>query len=129
MLSRHPFIRLAVVGALGLSLSGCDTIGGWFSTEEPKLPGERISILALETKLEPEQRVQDLEVILPAPFVNAEWPQSAGTADAAMQHVALGASLQRVWSADIGAGADGLEQIVSRALLTGGRVFSMDSQS
>ena len=129
MLSRHPFIRLVAAGALALTLSGCDTVSGWFSSEEPKLPGERISILALESKLEPEQRVQDLEVILPAPFINAEWPQSAGTANAAMQHVALGPSLQRAWSADIGAGADGQEQIVSRALVAGGRVYTMDSEA
>ncbi len=133
-MARHrPLIRqatrFAALAALALSLTACDTISGWFTTEEPKLPGERISILALETALEPEQRVQDLEVILPAPFINAEWPQQAGTANAVMQHVALGANLKRVWSADIGAGADDQEQIVSRAMVAAGRVFTMDAHA
>ncbi len=129
MAARRPLKRLATLALLTLVLTGCDTVGGWFATEEPKLPGERISILALETALEPEQRVQDLEVILPAPFVNAEWPQQAGTANGVLQHVALGPNLQKVWTADIGSGADDQEQIVSRAMVAAGRVYTMDAHA
>ena len=42
----------ACIGAL-LLLGGCDTVGDWFksSGNSKRIPGERISILALESRI------------------------------------------------------------------------------
>ena len=45
------------------------------------------------------------QVMLPAPVVNDSWPQSGGFANYAMQHLAIGASPQVIWTADVGAGS------------------------
>ena len=125
---RHFRITGIALGALIL-LSGCDTINGWFTSEKPKLPGERISVLALESKLEPDLSVQDLTVALPAPYVNAEWPQVGGAASAAMQHPSLPENIREVWRADIGRAGDDSEKIVARPVSAGGLIFTMDSRS
>ncbi|MEC9346186.1 MAG: PQQ-binding-like beta-propeller repeat protein [Pseudomonadota bacterium] len=129
MRGRRPLIQVLVLAAIGAGLGGCDTVSGWFSSDKPKLPGERISVLALESTLEPEQRVQDLEVVLPEPYVNLAWPQAGGTAQAAMQHLSLPAGLTQAWSADIGSGADTGERIVARPVVADGRIYTMDPRA
>ncbi|WP_417515147.1 PQQ-binding-like beta-propeller repeat protein [Minwuia sp.] len=119
----------ATVVASVFLLAGCDTINGWFESEKPKLPGERISVLELESKLEPDQSVQDLTVALPEPYVNTEWPQAGGAPTAAMQHTALPASINEVWRSDIGEGADDEEKIVARPVAAGGTIYTMDSRA
>ena len=53
-------------GMLGL-LAGCSALPDWFGdSEAPPLPGERISILALEQSLEPDEGIADVTVRLPA---------------------------------------------------------------
>jgi outer membrane protein assembly factor BamB len=123
-------IRTMVIGLAALVLlGGCDTVSGWFESAKPRLPGERISVLALESKLEPDLSVQDLTVALPAPYVNAEWPQAGGAATAAMQHPALPENIREVWRADIGRSGDDEEKIVARPVSAGGMIFTMDSRS
>jgi len=126
---RADLRRLSLVILAALALAGCDTINGWFSSEKPRLPGERISVLALEGKLEPDASVADLTVALPEPYVNAEWPQVGGAASAAMQHPSLHANIREVWRADIGKSVDGEEKIVARPVSAGGLIYTMDSRA
>lgn len=125
----RPLLAVALLATLASGLGGCDSVGEWFTTAKPKLQGERISVLALESTLEPEQRVQDLEVVLPAPYVNVAWPQAGGTAQGVMQHLALPATLTEAWRADIGSGADTGERIVVRPVVADGRIYTMDPRA
>lgn len=126
----NGLVRTVAVGLGALILlTGCDTVTGWFKSEKPRLPGERISVLALESKLEPDLSVQDLAVALPVPYVNAEWPQAGGAATAAMQHPALPENISEVWRADIGRSGDDVEKIVARPVSAGGVIFTMDSRA
>ena len=122
----HVLTRWAAL-ALLLGLAGCDTVEGWFESDKPTLPGKRISVLALESKLEPDQSLQDLTVALPEPYVNVEWPQAGGDITAAMQHPALSRTLVERWSVDIGASADGDARIVARPVAADGVIYVMDS--
>lgn len=121
-------LRAVLLTTAVLGLAGCQSIEDLFSSEEPKLPGERVSVLALESTLEPDERVQDLEVILPPATVNPDWPQPGGRTDAVMQHVALGANLTEAWSTDIGSTTEDEERIVVRPVVSDGRVFTMDAR-
>src|SRR5207302_7265251 len=62
---KFPLLRPLFCLACVLALSGCDTFGGvsdtvsgWFSsTPKSKLKGERISVMATDTSLKPDQDV------------------------------------------------------------------------
>ncbi|SLN47818.1 outer membrane protein assembly factor BamB family protein [Oceanibacterium hippocampi] len=122
--------RSAVLGALFLAPTACslpDWLGG-YETDKP-LPGERISVLALESKIEPDPRVADVEVRLPRPYVNTFWPQAGGVASHAMYHLELGAAPREIWRADIGSGSDRDSRLMAQPVVAAGRVFTMDSES
>lgn len=121
-------IRLRAVAAIsalsvGLTLGGC----GWLGEEEaPPLPGERLSVMLLESDLEPDQRLADLEVRLPKPYLNSDWPQAGGYSDHAMHHLESAADLDEVWSSDIGDGGDDEERLLSAPIVVGDRVYTVD---
>lgn len=115
---------LALVSAL--SLSGC---GLFKASGGPKLKGERISVLALDQKLESDPRIGEVEVMIPKPYVNADWPQPGGYADHAMHHLALAETPKKVWSGDGGKGAGSNTRILAEPIIADGKVFVLDAQS
>ncbi len=95
-------LRIVVTAVmLALALSGCSI----FEKKKIPLEGERISVFSGRGELEPDKDAQSLTVTLPAPVVNSSWPESGGYANYAMQHLAVGASPQVVWTANIGKGS------------------------
>src|SRR3546814_4843627 len=93
-------MRLTAAGAAGSLLSGC----GIFKVKSvPKTPvvGERIPILTAESSFKVDPSIADVQVVLPAPEPNGEWSQPGGNAAKSVGHLALGGSLQKVWSANI----------------------------
>jgi outer membrane protein assembly factor BamB len=117
----------AVLAAL-LSSSACS--GGFFgeTKRQPPLPGERISIMALERSLGPDEKIADLPVALPRPVANPDWPQPGGGADHVMQHPALGDVPSRAWSVDIGDGADSTAALLASPIVRDGRAFTLDAK-
>lgn len=112
----------------GLALAGCSVFPDWFGgSEAPPLPGERISILALEQTIEPDPRIADLAVRLPRPYVNEAWPQNGGYPDRAMHHLSAGEVMSVVWKVDIGSGAGNDGRILSTPIMAGNRVFVVDA--
>ncbi|MDJ0610675.1 MAG: PQQ-binding-like beta-propeller repeat protein [Kiloniellales bacterium] len=109
-----------------LALAGCDT---WFGAPEgPPLPGERISVLALDQRIEPDPGLDQLEIRLPRPYVNGAWSQAGGVPSHAMQHLALGESLEVVWRSSIGTGNDYDHYLLAQPLVVRNTVFTMDAQ-
>jgi outer membrane protein assembly factor BamB len=122
--------KWVLVAGLTLSVTGCSLFDGWLGdAEAPPLPGERISILALEKSLEPDEGLADVTVRLPAPYLNENWPQSGGSPSHAMHHLELGENLEEVWRADIGEGTDDESRLSAKPIVADGRVFVMDSTS
>jgi len=118
----------ALFGLAALGLSGCDTIGGLFDDKEaPPLPGERISILALEPQIAPDPEIQDVSVVLPPPYLNPDWPQPGGAPDRAMHHLEAPDVLNVAWIAKIGDASDDDERIVSPPIVADGRVYAVDA--
>src|ERR1700761_4680512 len=106
--SRPRSGRLAGLTFLGcalLALAGCDTISGIFdSSDAPKLPGKRVSVLAVEQKLKVDKNLATTNVTLPAPLPERDWSQVGGNASHNMGNLALGNDLHAIWSVDAGEG-------------------------
>lgn len=116
--------RPLFAAALMLTAAACS----WFGEKEPPpLPGERISILSLERTLEADAGLADVEVRLPAPYENANWPQPGGVPSHALYHLSLGDDLKEVWRADIGRKSDDVNRVFSTPVVAEGHVYTMDS--
>jgi outer membrane protein assembly factor BamB len=117
--------RLLTLGMIGLTLTGC---GSWFGEEDdPRLPGERISVLRMERRVEADPRLAETAVNLPAAVTNEFWPQAGGYPDHAMGHLALGSQLREVWRADIGSGSSRDERLLAHPIVAEGRIYTLDT--
>jgi len=110
---------------LALTLRGC----GVFEKKKVPLEGDRVSVFAGRGELEPDKDTQSLAVVLPAPTVNDSWPQSGGFANYAMQHLAIGASPQVIWTANIGKGSTSSRILTTPPVIADGKVFTKDAES
>lgn len=123
--------RSLLVAALSAGLlTGCDTVSEWFEADPPpRAQGERISVLAFDSQLDPDPQLAETPVVLPKPWTNPDWPQAGGYPSHAMHHLALGETLRRAWRADIGAAASDEEKILTQPVVAEGRVFTMDAET
>lgn len=122
MTVRPSFVALALV----LGLSGCGTWLG--ESEEPKLPGQRVSVMLLDEGPRADARLAGLSVVLPPPETNADWSQSGGVPSHVPGHLAVADTIDRAWSAGIGAGSGGRERLLASPVVAQGRVFTIDSE-
>jgi outer membrane protein assembly factor BamB len=67
-------------------------------------------------------------VSLPSPYENNAWPDAGGYPSHAMYHLALGDPIKRVWTANVGEGANDYGRVTAQPVVAGGRVYAMDSQ-
>jgi outer membrane protein assembly factor BamB len=117
---------VSVLAMLGL-LAGC--------TKELILPGARFDV---RTPLEQTQEGAEpvaavvnraVPIQLAAPKANADWTHRAGSPGHYMPHLALGAQLSQVWSANVGAGSGRKHRISAAPVVADGRVFALDSRA
>ncbi|OHC82522.1 MAG: pyrrolo-quinoline quinone [Rhodospirillales bacterium RIFCSPLOWO2_12_FULL_67_15] len=111
--------------ALAATLSGC----GWFGDKKERLEGERISVLLHQRVLSPDVEAGKVEILLPAPTPNPEWPQSGGYPNNAMHHILVGENLRPAWKSNAGKGQTDYQRISSSPIVADGRVYAMDSES
>jgi outer membrane protein assembly factor BamB len=118
-------LPIALPAALLLLLAGCEGFFG--ESEDPPLPGERVSVLRLDRTLVADASISDLRVRLPRPYENAAWSQPGGDASHAMHHLALPDSPSVQWTADVGEAAGDDRRLLSEPVVSGGRIFAMDA--
>ncbi|MBT3372213.1 MAG: PQQ-binding-like beta-propeller repeat protein [Rhodospirillaceae bacterium] len=126
---RGGLLTALLLTAATLLLSACETPDWFGGTEKPPLPGERISILQLDKALEPDAAIADLDVRLPRPWRNPDWPQAAGFANHAMHHLEIGEDLARAWKISIGEGSGSESKLLSRPVVVGDRLVAMDAEA
>lgn len=123
--------------ALILSLGACQGGGGNPITrifgkapekKQSRLPGERVSVLLLQQNLEADPRLAEIEVRLPPPYENADWPEPGGYASNAMYHLKVGDALTRRWRTKVGAAADSYSRIMAPPIIADGRIFVLDAK-
>jgi len=130
-ITRFPIRSLAMLAVIVPALSGCGGIlDDWFGeAENAPLPGDRVAVLLHERTISADPDLADANILLPAPFLNADWPQAGGYANHAMHHLQINDTLEEQWSSDIGAAANDEQRYTSEPIVAGGRVFAMDSES
>src|SRR5690606_10341597 len=109
--------------AASMLLGGCDMFG---SKPKVKLSGERLSVLSLERRLEPDPGLQQPEVRLPRPMANSDWPQAGGYPNHALHHLELADSPSEVWRVSVGRGAGRRSRIVAPPIIFDGLIYAMD---
>jgi outer membrane protein assembly factor BamB len=114
-----------------LLLNGCSRISNMFDSEDPPLPGERISVLELQQSLEPDDPQLAAEgLVTPAPWKNEFWPQAGGYPNHSMQNLALNTgALKEVWEADIGEGSTDELPLTAQPVVVDGKIFTLDTDS
>lgn len=119
--------RLHRAGVLGIFvlLAAC-------GPRELILEGERIGLrealvgVVADEPLAPESIPA---IKLPATTALTEWTQVGGNAAHLTPHLALSATPQPVWRADIGAGNGRKAQLTATPVVAGGRIYTLDSQA
>ena len=117
--------RLALVVVASMGLAACSSWLG--ENSKPPLPGKRISVLSRDKTLEPEAKGVDIK--LPPPEPNDDWPQAGGYANHAMHHMEVGDRLEKQWSTGVGAGAGKRSRLLAQPVVAEGTVFTMDAES
>ncbi len=121
---------LTFFGCAMLALAGCDTISGIFdSSDTPKLPGKRVSVLAVEQKLKVDKTLATTNVTLPEPLPNKDWAQVGGNASHNLGHLALGSEIHQVWAVDAGEGPQSHLLYTGTPVVADGKIFVLDTQA
>lgn len=122
--------RAAILIATLLILGSCDFLPDYFGRPEaPPLPGERISILALENRPKADPQLADLQVRLPRPYRNRNWAQFGGVASHAMHHLEAPGALKPAWRQSVGEGASDDRRLIAQPIVADGRVLTFDAMS
>ncbi|MEL6979200.1 MAG: PQQ-binding-like beta-propeller repeat protein, partial [Pseudomonadota bacterium] len=109
--------------AAATGMSGCSTINSWFGPSEQVLEGERV---ALRAAARSEASAGGVASFAPARSVR-EWPQAGGASNRSLGHADGSVSLQRVWSASVGAGSDSESRITASPVASAGRIYTLDA--
>ena len=92
-----------------------------------RVEGERKAIIAKPIKLAPDDSLNEINIQLPAPKLNANWPQRGGNATHALKHVQLGDAPQRVWQSKIGEGGSANIALTAAPIVFNGLVMTLDT--
>jgi outer membrane protein assembly factor BamB len=117
--------RLPALFALALSLAACDWMQG---ATKPPLPGERHAVLTVDRKIEPDERLKDTAVTLPAAVDLAQWPQPQGTPGVSVGHVQVD-GFKYAWRTSIGSGNGRDGRVSGSPVVADGRLYAVDAVS
>jgi outer membrane protein assembly factor BamB len=121
--------------SLSLLLGGCSTLNPFAKSnediraEQGEVAGEsdRISILELSETLSVTAPTTPDQVVLPAPYINTDWPQSGGNVAHVVQHTGASGPLQTAWTKDIGDGSGRKGRVLAPPVIAGGTIYTVDS--
>lgn len=126
-------VGVLVLVAAALLAAGCNRREGGRLFKKPppttQTAGERISVLDFERNVEVEAELQDVEVVLPPASVNPDWTQPGGSPTKAKGALALGAGTERLFTASIGRGSNPQRWLNSAPVISGNRLFAIDTQA
>ncbi len=128
MINRRRIALLPLLMVVVVGLSGCDTLSGLFTSEDKdKLPGTRISVLALERELRPNVDAVDTQIILPRPEDTTSWPGAGGLSHHAMHHLVISDTPKRVWTVSAGEGSGLRNRAFAEPIVADGHIYTMDA--
>jgi len=98
-------------------------------TNKNKITGERIAVLTFEQTLKENEDLANLQVQLPKPYTNKNWPQAGGNPQHIMEHLSLGDNPKKIWSQNIGSPSNNRRSIISMPVVLDGIIYAMDAMS
>ncbi len=125
-LNHLPRTALCALAAVTLVLSAC---GSDEDKDIEGMTGERISVLSFERGLKADPQIARIQVRLPVPYKNEEWPQAGGHPDHAMHHLKVDETLSKAWSANAGKGERSTAQLISAPVVAEGKVYVLDTNT
>jgi outer membrane protein assembly factor BamB len=123
--NRRGLRAVSILLIASLALASCGTFKKASKRRTPTL-GERIPIMAFESRAEAEAELKDTAIVLPAAEPNAEWAQPGGSPAKVGGHLALADKPVEAWRASIGKGSSGTARLNAAPVVGGGKVFTMD---
>lgn len=106
-------------------VAGLWPFGGEESGERSSDP-DRISVLALEQKLELDPALASATIVVPPAQALADWPSGGGVPSNAPQNVEAAGPLEVVWRRGFGSDTGGRRAITAPVIVSGGRIFVLD---
>lgn len=125
--------------AAAAALSACSTVervgdvlnpfdGGGEEAQRETAPQDgRISILAFEQELTPDNALSGRTIAVPPPVELVDWAQPGGVADNTPINTTGAAVLQRAWRAGLGEGSNDRVQIAAPPVIASGTLFFLDA--
>ena len=121
---RRALLNAAALLSIG-SLPGCAWLDNAFETHKVPLTGKREQVLPGFAGLQADPS-DHRPITLPEPVQNADWPQAGDSPSHVLGNHALG-NLKPSWHRSIGEGGGYRRKITAAPVISGGRVFTMDS--
>jgi outer membrane protein assembly factor BamB len=112
---------LGIVSALGLT--SCDTF-----SSKPPLPGKRESIFVQESTIKPEVIDGKASISLDHESRNKDWTVPGGSLSHALDNLALGKNLKKLWSTSAGTGSSSDKRLISNLIVSNETIFAIDTQ-
>ena len=135
----RPSLACIVIAALALPACSSGPLGavaGIFGggdgekKKDDNTPKEedRISILAVDERVEADPRYAGVEIELPPSYVNTSWPTPGGEADHTLHHLSAAATLETDWKADVGKAED-RARLTAPPVVADGVLYVMDAKA
>jgi outer membrane protein assembly factor BamB len=132
MTIRLSSTHLAAASLLVVSsfaLGACETFDQFLTPGvKIEVKGERVAVLPTSSAVEADPKLKNEPVVLPKPVANTDWPQPGGYADNVMHHLSAAGKLNREWDSSIGAGSSSDTRLTASPVISGGKIFVLDSQ-
>ena len=124
------FCRVFALLSVLLLVSGCDTLSDlnpFSDDDQPKLPGERVGVLQLDQKIQPDPALQGTDVTVPGLTTNKDWPQAGGGVTHVGANLAFSGTVQQVWSSSIGSGSSSGVKLLVQPIIVDGVAYTLDT--
>ena len=123
------------LAAVAAAMAGCaegpslPKLENPFIKKDPPLSGKRIPIMEVTGGAANNLAPADRPISLPAQQANEAWPQPGGVPNNSPGHLALGATVKQVWSADAGTGSSPGAKVTASPIIYDGRVYTLDASA
>jgi len=131
--------RLLLLSAFAASAAACSSgpvraVGGIFGGGEKKAVSEseadnRISILSVDQKLEPDPRFAGQPIEVAPAYKNVSWTQPGGEADHTLHHLSASLTFARAWTADIGKASAKRARLTAPPVIAEGKLYVLDAEA
>ena len=119
-------VAAPLAGCAGFKTPAFMHLGG-DKAPKSKLKGERIPVLSVTDRLEPNDALKGVGFSIPAAQPLADWPQSGGDPAHDIENVVAAPRMKELWRRDIGKPSGITGHITASPIVADGKLFVMDA--